>query len=327
MSELRKDLVSGEWVILAPHRASRPHDVKKTSPKRKVAPLNKCPFEDFKKSGNGDPLLSWPHDGKKKVFLIPNKYPALTHGAHCAASRSKGPYEYMDGAGVHDLVVTKDHFLNFPKLSVHDAAGVFEIMRERMRALEKDKCLVYTSIFQCWGPDAGASIYHPHYQMLTMPILPPDVNRSLHESELYFRRRKRCIHCDIIAFESKGNSRVIFKNPLAIAFAPYASRSPYEVKILPRKHFARFEKTPSKVLRATAEILQKTLRALEYNLSDPDYNFFIHTSPLDASSPHYHWHIEVIPKVTVLGGLEWSTGVDVNITDPDQAAKVLRVKK
>ena len=327
MSELRQDLVSGDWIIVAPERAGRPHWLAK-KPARRPTPKNKCPFEDLRKSGNWPPISAYPNEKNWEIVLIPNKYPALRHANVCAKLFSRGPHSVETGVGYHDLLVTCDHNKNFADLEPDLAVKLLQLLQERYRMLSKDKCNAYTSVFFNWGLSAGASVYHPHYQVLTLPIIPPDIGHSLSGSERYFQKHKKCVHCAMLDFEKKEKVRIIEQNDSSIAVAPFFSREPFEVRIFPKKHLPYFERTPAKTLRDTSAILQSALRRIKKYLNDPDFNFFIHTAPLkDNKYGYYHWHIEILPKISTLGGFELGTGVDINVVDPARATAVLRGNK
>ncbi|MEK7195447.1 MAG: hypothetical protein AAB655_02010 [Patescibacteria group bacterium] len=325
MSELRQDLVSGDWIIMAPERAKRPHDLLKKRKPRKPSPKQSCPFENLEKSGNWPPILSYPSDKKWEVAIIPNKYPALRHFPGCSVSLRHGPHDVKSGSGDHDLVITRDHNKNLGDLSRGQAVRLLTTLQKRYRMLSKDPCNVYTSTFFNWGGGAGATIYHPHYQVLTLPIIPPDVGHSLDGSRSYFQKHRKCVHCIMLDFDVKEKKRVIEKNRFAISIAPFVSRVPFETRVFPLRHRYGFERTPLREIEAVASVLQSSLRRIKKYLKDPDLNFFIHTAPLkDHRYNYYHWHIEVIPKITMFGGFELSTGVEINVVDPEQAAIILR---
>lgn len=325
-SELRQDLVSGDWIVNAPGRVKRPHDIILKVPKVKKTSARGCPFEDPQKSH--ELILTYPNSHKWAVQIVQNKYPAVVHKNTCGVLVRKGPYPVFPGNGHHDVIITRDHNKNFPRLSKEQANLVFQAFRDRYLMLYNDKCLDYISIFHNWGPWAGATIHHPHYQMISIPVVPPDVNHSLSGSARYFNEKKKCVHCVMIEWEQKEKKRIVFENDGAIAFAPFVSRSPFEVRIFPKKHLPYFENTYDHDIDSVAEALQITLRSFENNLKNPNYNFFIHTAPLKDKEKHrhYHWHIEAFPKVAIQAGFEFGTGIDVNIVDPDAAAKILRRK-
>lgn len=324
-SELRQDPVSGDWIVISPGRAKRPEQLLGKIPKRKKVPKSSCPFEEPQKYGNPPAIFAYPNLKKWRLQVFENKYPALTHGMSVRLSRT-GPFSVLPGFGHHDLLVTRDHDKNFTHLPKEEANLVFQAFRDRYLMLYNDKNIDYISIFHNWGPAAGASIYHPHYQMIALPVVPPDVGHSLTGSARYWRERKRCVHCDMIDWEKKQKKRVIYENEWAIALAPFVSRSPFEIRIFPKKHLPYFENTYDEIIGYVVDALRATLKSFEKNLNDVDYNFFIHTAPIQDKEKfsHYHWHIECYPKVTIRAGFELSTGVDINVVDPDAAAKLLR---
>lgn len=328
-SELRQDLVSGDWIVVAPKRAKRPDQFIKKE-KRIKAPKNGCPFEYPEKTGNERVLLY--SDGKNanhknwKVQVVKNKYPAFEYKDICPDILKKGPYSTMMARGYQDVVIPKDHDKNFPQLDKKTAFLVFKAFQDRYKMLAFDKCLAYVSIFQNWGPKAGASIYHPHFQIIAIPIVPPDVEHSLEGSSRYFKKNKKCVHCLMMEWEKENKTRVIYENKGALAVAPFVSRKPFEVRIFPKKHLSYFEDTSAEDLSYVVEILQKVLNKIKNKLKDPDYIFFIHTAPvLDKKKyGHYHWHIEIEPFLAIRAGFELGTGVEIDVVDPDEAAKILK---
>ncbi len=332
-SELRQDLVSGDWIVISPGRAKKHLQLLKKTGKRKKAPISGCPFENPVKNGN-KPILLYgrkKEGGKKEerdwqAMLIENKYPVFAHKNVCGRNFKYGPYSVVEGIGHHDIFITRDHNDNFSRLSKDSANLVFRAFRDRYLMLYNDPCLNYISIFQNWGPKAGATIYHPHYQIIALPIIPPDVGHSLSGSSHYFKKFKKCVHCVMIEWEKKFRRRIIYENKGAIVFTPFISREPFELRIFPKKHLPYFEDTPPKDLEWVVEALQKALMKIEKRLKDPDYNFFIHTAPiLDKKKyKHYHWHIEIQPKISISAGFELGTGIEITVVDPDEAAKILR---
>lgn len=322
-SELRQDIVSGDWIVVAPGRANRPHTIKATT--RKHAPKSSCPFENPQDSGNKPPILIYPDQKDWQLQILENKYPAVMHHKVCGTISKVGPYPVVPAVGHHDLLITRDHEKNFPHLSKKEADQVFQALRDRYLMLFNDKCLDYIFMLHNWGPGAGASIFHPHYQVIALPVVPPDVQHSLNGSKKYWDKNKKCVHCVMLAYEMKEGKRIVYENEGAVALAPFVSRSPFEVRIFPKKHLPFFENTLDEDISYAVEALQQVLKKFEKKLKDPDYNFFIHTAPLrdKKSYEHYHWHIEAYPKVSIKAAFEAGTGVEINDVDPDLAAKLL----
>lgn len=324
-SEFRKDLVSGDWVVIAPKRLNRPDQFKRKE-KRIIPPKKDCPFEDPQKSGHDKPSLVYPSFKKWLIQVVSNKYPVLVHKEICPRIGLKGPYSIMDGIGIHDVVITKDHYKNFAHLDKKIAIELFKIFQKRYKMMAKEKCIKYFFAFHNWGSKAGASIFHPHYQILSLPIIPPDVNRSLEGSQRYFKNYKRCVHCDMIKFEQREKKRIVFENKEAIAFTPFVAKEPFELRVFPKKHDFCFASSSQKIIEGTVDVLQNVLKKLEKHLSDPDYVFFIHTAPTgdEKSCAYYHWHIEIQPKFSVSAGFETGTGIEITVVDPDDAARILK---
>ena len=324
-SQLRRDLVSGDWIVIAPKRGARPHGGK-ALPKRKAAPLKDCPFEDPRRMSGAEPIIEISNGNGWSLILIENKFPAFTHRDVCTTVMKRGPYEVADGVGHHDLIITKDHKKDFPDLSPKEAFSVLRAFQDRYLMLLNDECLSYVSMFHNWGPRAGASVFHPHYQMVAIPVIPPDFQHSLRGSREFAKNEGGCVHCAMIDWERKEKSRIIFENRGAIAFAPFVSRTAYEIRVFPKHHFPFFERTTERDLSDIAEALQASLRMVRRGLNDPDYNFFIHTAPMRGKGKYetYHWHIEVLPRVTIPAGFEQGTGIEINPVDPDQAALIFR---
>ena len=324
-SEFRRDMVSGDWVVIAPKRAARPEQFFSKTKRKQVA-KSACPFEDPQKSGNDEPVLFYTDEKSWVIQIIPNKFPILAHKNMCATVVRHGVYDVAEGVGHHEIVITRDHRANFAHLSDVMASLVFKAFCERYKAMQNDACVKYVSVFHNWGPSAGASIAHPHYQMLSLPIIPPDVSRSLKGSADYHKKNKKCVHCAMLDSEIQAKKRIVYQNKEAVVFAPFVSREPFELRIFPKKHLPYFEDTDDVTMKHIVEALQKALLLLEVQLHDPDYNFFIHTAPLENKKKfgHYHWHIEIQPKTSIAAGFELGTGVEVNVVDPDDAAAMLR---
>jgi len=328
MSEFRQDIVSGDWIVVAPERAKRPQQFKNKI-KRKSDIKSKCPFEDLKKSGNWPPVSGWPNIEKWKLIVIPNKFPILNHSEKCAIKTPRGPYYTEEGVGHHDLIITKDHATPLYKIPATDMTQLMTIMQDQFVSYGEDRCLEYVSAFMNWGPKAGGSLVHPHLQLLATPIIPPDVTHSLHGSERYYKKNKKCPHCEVVRYERAEKARVIDENGSGIVVAPFASHTHFEIRIFPKRHNPSFEKITPTEKKEIGALLQSTLKRIAERLSDPDLNFFIHSAPIKNKSKYrfYHWHIEILPILKTNGGLELSTGVQVNSMPPEDVANFLHSKK
>lgn len=327
--ELRQDLITQEWVVIAQKRAKRPQEFAKKDLKPLDTSLKNCPFENPQASGHGEPLLLY----KNKKYtdwslqIISNLYPIFTHEGKCEEIRKMGPYSIIDGSGLHEVIINRDHKRH---LALMDNSEVEEVMRaykERYLAIknQEEVCTKYISIFHNHGPEAGASIAHPHSQLAAVPIIPADINRSLKGSYSFYGFNKSCVHCIIISWEKENKKRVLFENDNFIAFCPFVSRVNFEIQIFPKEHKSNFEETPHEKLADLADVLRKSLKALYDVLGNPSYNFFIHTAPIDHNQyRRYHWHIEIFPKTNTWAGIELGTGMEVLMISPENAAKHLQ---
>ena len=327
LSELRQDPVSGDWVIISTARAKRPESFKSLQSAHYQTPIETCPFENPQESGNGEPLLVYKKDGDWLVQVINNKFPIVS-GAECSFSpRPYGLYSFQTPAsGYHEVVVLRDHSRSLARLDPAEVELVINAYQERFQALKKSACANYILVMHNHGREAGASVSHPHSQILAVPFVPADIRRSLAGSKSYQAERGRCVHCDIIAWELKEKKRLIFENDSTVALVPYAPKFSFEIRIFPKAHSAYFEDIGLEEKRDLAEALKASLAKIYFGLNDAAYNFFIHTSPVSLDQPYdfYHWHVEINPRTATWGGFELGTGGDVIEIDPDEAARHLR---
>ncbi len=328
MPQFRKDPIIGRWVIISIERAKRPMDY--TSQPR-VKPAGMCPFCPGNEDKTPPEVLAYREPGKSKdsegwwLRVVPNKYPALRVEGQ-VERMGDGMYDTMNGIGAHEVIIeSPEHESSFGTYSQRQVEEIIWAYRDRAIELKKDRRFRYVLIFKNHGRESGASIEHPHTQLIAMPIVPKRVNEEMNGSERYYRFKERCIFCDIIRQETMTANRIIDENEEFIAICPFASRFPFETWILPKKHQSHFDKLERHQVVLMGQMMSTTLGKIERTLSDPPYNFMIHTSPTnETSTPSYHWHIEIIPKLTHVAGFEWGTGFYINPTPPEQAAHFLR---
>lgn len=328
MPELRKDPVIGRWVIISTERGKRPLDF---SGRPKRANGGFCPFCE----GNEDktpPEIYAAADRARapdgegwQVRVVPNKFPALRIEGDLGRA-GVGLYDMMNGVGAHEVIIeSPNHNDSLADLDDKGVAAVLKACQVRMRDLQQDQRFRYILIFKNYGEEAGASLEHSHTQLIATPIVPKRVQEELDGARQHFLHKERCIFCDIIDQELSAGSRLIEENEAFVSFAPYAARFPFETWILPRKHGAQFQEINSKERGLFARILRSTLRRLDVALEDPAYNFVLHTAPVgEKSDAYYHWHLELMPKLTKVAGFEWGTGFYINPTPPEVSAEFMR---
>ena len=329
MPELRKDPVVGRWVIISTERARRPSDfVPAPAGRGAGGSCAFCPGQEDRTPAEIlalRPVESAPNSPGWTLRVIPNKFPALRIEGELEPS-GEGLYDRMSGVGAHEVIIeTPDHHQTLAGLGEARIAEVLGAYRERILDLEKDPRIQYVMVFKNHGEAAGASLEHPHSQLIATPIVPIMVEEELEGAERHFRLKKRCIWCDIIRQERRGGGRIILESDGFVALAPFAPRFPFETWILPAAHRAGFEETEATELRPLGRLLGEVLRRMGKVLGDPPYNYMLHSAPLrTAGLDHFHWHLEIIPKLTRVAGFEWGTGFFINPTPPEEAARYLR---
>lgn len=322
-SELRQDIVTGDWVVIATGRAKRPHEFAQFE--RINSHETDDPFLDPEQSGQEKDVLIYRRaDGDWSLRVFPNKFPAFTRG-RVAKEIGEGPYFAMTGVGYHEVIVTKDPHKSLALLDVWQGAEVFDAFQDRYLALMNKKSVNYIQIFHNHGKEAGASIAHPHSQLLAIPVVSPYIDLELRGVEQYYRSNKQAVYSVVAEFESTWKKRVVYENEHFIAYCPYASRVAFEICVVGKRKNPYFERITEEEKFALAEVMQKALFALYQGLSDPPYNFYIHTAPCDGKEyPQYQWHIEILPHTAVWGGFEFSTGIEISTIQPERAAEYLR---
>ncbi len=330
MPELRRDPIVGRWVIIATERARRPQDVSRVreAPRGGLCPF--CPGQEDKTPPevyvSGRPPSAAANGPGWKVRVVPNRYPALMIEGDLDRE-PVGIYDRMNGVGAHEVVIeSPDHAAELAGLPETEIAEVLFAFKARILDLRNDLRFRYILLFKNKGANAGATLEHPHSQLIALPVTPRQVAEEIEGARGHFAHRERCIFCDIVLQERKDRSRLVFENEEFVVFAPFAPRSPFETWIVPKRHESNFEAEPKERLGLCAAALRSTLKRLAVALGDPAYNFIIHSNPLrDPPSPSYHWHIEVMPALTHVAGFEWGSGFHINPVPPEEAAEFLRL--
>ncbi|MBI3819553.1 MAG: DUF4921 family protein [Planctomycetes bacterium] len=327
MSEIRRDPITGRWVIFAVERAQRPSDF---ALEEREPPVVNCAFCENNESQTPPeihadrPARSAPNGPGWRMRVVPNKYPALRVEGELA-KQGDGVYDRMAGVGAHEVFIEGAAHATSVTALPHDIyrSTIFSY-RDRLRDLKKDRRLAYALIFKNVGVRAGASIAHNHSQLIATPVVPITVQQEMTGSKRFFDYRGRCIYCDILRQEKAEKSRMILETPDFAAIVPYAARFPFEIWVVPTRHMSHFEDASDSELESLTDGMLSVLNRLERALGAPPYNYVIHTSPfVDGHLDYYHWHIEIMPRVTMAAGFEWGTGFYINPVLPEEAAKFL----
>jgi UDPglucose--hexose-1-phosphate uridylyltransferase len=314
-------------VVIATGRGKRPSDFVEKKKKKSKEEIKDCLFCDPVASGQEEDVLIYnTGEGDWTLRVFPNKYPAFARPVGGRIShKEEGPYFWMDGVGYHEVIVTRDHFKHIGLMDPIWVAEILDSYQTRYLDLMNKKSVRYIEIFHNHGKKAGASISHPHSQLVAIPVVSPYIQLELTGSEEYYRSHKKCVFCDIVEWEIDYKKRVIFENEDFIVIAPFASRVAFEMWVIPKKHSPYFERISDEEKISGGQALHQAIRKIGKVLDEPDFNFYLHTAPCDGKDyPHYHWHIEILPKTSTWAGFELSTGIEISAMEPELAAEYLR---
>ncbi|NPV81228.1 MAG: DUF4921 family protein [Firmicutes bacterium] len=332
MPELRQDIITGDWTVIATERARRPQNfTSKNFEAIQSKPSFKpdCPFCPGNERETPPEVFAYrdasaPADsGGWKVRVVPNKFPAFSQGKY-SESRS-GIYSIKSATGVHDVIIeTPRHDISPGLMAAAEFHMVLKAYRQRYRMImEDDPRLEYILIFRNHGRPAGASLEHPHSQISALGLIPPVIAKELQGTQLYYEANGKCVYCDMIHEEVETGSRLLAVQDGYVAFQPFASRVPFETWVIPINHQSRFELEDDPSLEGLSRVMTEALKALSISLGDPAYNYVLHTSPCHGDH-FFHWHIEILPKLTIQAGFEIGTGMYINVARPEETAEFLR---
>src|SRR5881396_72316 len=303
MPELRKDPVTGRWVIISTDRQKRPNDFR--FERASIIGREQCPFCPGHESFTPREVFAYRQNGTAPntpgwdIRVVPNKFPALqVEGT--LDREGEGMFDRMNGIGAHEVIIeTPDHDRSLAAMSELEIERVLWAYRERILDLKQDRRLRYILVFKNHGAAAGATLEHTHSQLIALPIVPDFVREEIEGARRHFATKERCVFCDIVHQEIDTGRRVIQENADIVALSPYAPRFPFETWLLPRRHAARFEDAPRHEYEGLARLLKAVLMRVNRALESPPYNLIIHSSPFsEETTDFYHWHLELMPKLT-----------------------------
>ncbi len=337
MPELRHDPIQKRWVIIATERNHRPNEFVHETPRSNG---NFCPFCEGNESSTPPEITairngSQPNQPGWEVRVVPNKFPALRIEGGLDR-RGLGAYDRMNGIGAHEVIIeTPHHSQDLADATADHIQKVLWTYRERLVDLLGDLRFKYILIFKNHGAAAGATVSHSHTQLIATPVTPLTLVQELESARSHYLKKERCLFCDLIEQELEAGDRVVAAENQFVVLAPFASRFPFELFIAPRFHHHSFAEVNDDMLHNLAQVLKEVLLRVKKCLSDPPYNFLIHTIPNIKAIPRpaaywdtieldYHWHVEFIPRLTQVAGFEWGTGFYINPVAPEDAAKYLR---
>ncbi len=328
MPELRRDPITGRWVIISTDIARRPSDFAQDHVAGRGDPH--CPFCGGHEQRTPPEVLAYrdgggPNQGGWRLRVVPNKFPALRVEGDFHR-QGEGIYDRMSGIGAHEVIIeTPEHVVNQSDLPESRIEDIFWAYRDRILDLRKDRRLRFILLFKNHGTAGGSSVEHTHTQLIALPVVPKRVQEEIEGCKRYYDFKERCICCDIAHQELAAGHRVVLETDHFVAFCPYAPRFPFETWILPLKHRSHFEESDAAEIRNLAWVQRAILRKIDKVLEHPPYNWMVHSAPVqETAMPHFHWHIEIIPRLTRVAGFEWGSGFYINPTPPEEAAKFLR---
>ncbi len=319
MPELRKDPLLGRWVIVGTERVRRPADFHRPT---LLPRAGSCVFCTGRERETPPELLTFRDStdgGSWRVRVVPSRFPALRVEGDLER-RGHGLYDLMNGIGAHEVVVEsprhEDTLGRLPLAAVED---VVRAWRDRIVDLKRDQRFRSIVVFK------SSTDTHAVSQLLATPTPSQLVNDELHHARTYHDYRERCLFCDILHQEIEERSRLVVDGDHVVAFAPFASRTPFESWLLPRRHLPAFEHSSAAELRDLARVLRDVLRRFDRTLGDPPIDLTLHSAPFaDGESPYYHWHVEIAPLLPPPAGSHRSSGFWVNPLPPEDAARFLR---
>lgn len=335
MSEIRQCQATKRWVIMATERAKRPTDFLTKRVENEPLPEHSstCPFcpgnehmtppEVYALRPVGGP----PDSQDWQVRVIPNRFPALRPEGEVTVSEPLW-FTTVSGVGIHEVVVENPrHNANPATMRLDEVTHILTAIRERERAFEQDRRLNFVAFFRNNGLVAGSSLTHPHTQIIATPIAPTDIRNEIEEARRHYDDRLHCVYCEMIERECDAGARMVFETEEYVAFEPFAPRWPFETWLIAKRHMARARLVDAShtQMTALARALHMALGALYRALDNPAYNLIVHEAPLrDSCEDYYHWHIEILPRLSTAAGFELGTGIYINSALPEESACFLR---
>ena len=327
MPELRQNIITREWVIIATERASRPDEF--IRPKKAVPPLPAfdpgCPFCPGNESMSAAETYRVADPDGWRVRVVENKFPALSREGD-RVRRIDGVYRSMSGVGFHEVVVEhRRHDLSPALYSVEDLTRILGAYQKRYSQIRKDPRVEAIIIFKNHGESAGTSLAHPHSQIAATPIVPTQVRHRLDEAIRFFDETGECVFCTTLRRELADRVRIVASTDSFVAFIPFAALSPFHLWIFPVRHCSSFDEIEEYEITDLAVALRTVIGKLYYGLNDPDYNFSIRSIPArEGEREYFHWYLTIIPRIVRTAGFEIGSGMYINTSLPEESARFLR---
>ena len=330
MPHIRKDPVTKQSVIISSERIGRPSDYVNSDKRHTANSELSCPFCRGHEMKTPDPVYTvYPKQEEIwQVRIVPNKYPIISETHENELPKENALFYASSSKGFHDVVIEHpNHYFNFYHSEVEDFFYIFKSVIMRLKDLSKNKDMLYSLHFKNFGPEAGASLYHSHSQIITTPFIPTQMFDEINGAVEYYTENGRCVYCDIIKEEKLLNERVICENDNFIAISPFASKSPYQIYIMPKNHSDSIINTSSENILDFSRILKNVFDRLYKLLGEVGFNYVLHTiSPVLCNKYKLsnHWFLDIMPKMSKLAGYELGSGVFINSITPEDATLQLK---
>jgi UDPglucose--hexose-1-phosphate uridylyltransferase len=326
MSELRLNLITREWVIIARERAKRPEDFRVKSERPTLPPFSEtCPFCPGNEKRTPPETFSLKEEKGWKIRVMPNKFSALSLEGERMRGNG-GIKRNLSGVGIHEVIVeTPFHNMTTAILPLSQVEDILRVYRERFVEAYKDPRVEHVIIFKNQGERAGTSIEHPHSQLVGLPVTPIQVRMRMDEGIRFFDDTGDCLMCKTLKDELQEGARIIMETEHFVAFIPYAALSPFHIWVFPRRHNPSFEGITDEEINDLARIMKATLGKIYYGLDNPDFNYTIRSMrPVFGNVEFFHWYLSIVPRVYQTSGFEMGTGMYINNSLPEDSAGFLR---
>lgn len=328
MSEIRKNRLTGDWVIIAPERAKRGGNLSKP-PVRELVPehLADCPFCVGNEANEDERFRLADAAEKWQIRSVVNKFSVLSPVGEPTSTNDPTTNEIsIQGIGLHEVIVESPrHDLTMARMPREHLLAILETYRNRFTEFYADPRIKHVIVFKNHGAEAGASQLHPHSQIVGLPIVPGQVVDRLHRAKRFLDLNGQCLACVLVAEEIQLGTRIVAENADFVAMIPHAALSPYHLWIFPKIHGACFSEHPIETFPALAEILQTVLAKLDALLGNPPFNLIVRSlGPKEKNAPHFQWYLSVIARINKVAGFELGTGMFVNPSSPEACAQALR---
>jgi UDPglucose--hexose-1-phosphate uridylyltransferase len=327
MPELRYNILTREWVIIATERAKRPEDFAKKEKEKKVLPpyVATCPFCPGNEKLTPPATHVVPDTSSWRVRVTPNKFAAVSQEGE-RKRKIVGIRRAVTGVGIHEVIVeTPDHSKTTALLSDGEVETIIETYLNRFKFASQDPRIEQITIFKNHGDAAGTSLEHPHSQMIGTPVMTTQLRDRLFSALEHFDEFGECIFCRVLDQEQREGTRIVLETEHFVSFIPYATLTPFSILIMPRRHMACFVELSEAEIADLARNLRRTLGKLYKGLDNPDFNYVVRTAPKEYMGvKYYHWYVSIIPRLTKMAGFELGSGMFINTALPEENASFLR---